>query len=29
MNDLVIILIVVAAWVFIQGWLLPRRGIST
>ncbi len=29
MSDVLIFLVVVAAWVFIQGWLLPRRGIPT
>jgi len=29
MNNLLILVIVVAAWLFIQGWLLPKLGIST
>ena len=29
MNDLLLLVIVVAAWFFVQGWLLPRLGIST
>ena len=29
MNDLLIILLVVAVWVFLQVWLLPKFGIST
>jgi len=29
MNDLMIILLVVAVWVFLQVWLLPKFGIST
>ncbi|OQC74133.1 MAG: hypothetical protein BWX45_00071 [Deltaproteobacteria bacterium ADurb.Bin002] len=29
MNDLLIILLVVAVWVFVQAWLLPKFGIST
>ena len=29
MNDLLILLIVVAVWFFVQGWLLPRLGVST
>ena len=29
MNDLLILVIVVAAWFFVQGWLLPRLGVST
>jgi hypothetical protein len=29
MNDLLLLLIVIAAWFFLQGWLLPRLGIST
>jgi hypothetical protein len=29
MNDLWIFLGIVAAWFFIQGWLLPRMGGAT
>ncbi len=29
MNDLLWFLLLIAIWVFIQGWLLPRRGIPT
>jgi hypothetical protein len=29
MNDLLMLMIVVAVWFFVQGWLLPRLGIST
>jgi hypothetical protein len=29
MNDLLVLVIVVAVWFFLQGWLLPRLGIST
>lgn len=29
MNDLLIFLLVIAAWFFIQWWLLPKMGIST
>jgi hypothetical protein len=29
MNDLLMWVIFVAVWFFIQGWLLPRLGIST
>ena len=29
MNDFWIIPVVVAAWFLIQGWLLPRLGVST
>lgn len=29
MNELLILGIVIAAWFFIQGWLLPKLGIST
>ena len=29
MNDLLMLVIVVAVWYFLQGWLLPRLGIST
>jgi hypothetical protein len=29
MSDLLIFLLILAGWFFIQGWLLPRMGIST
>jgi len=29
MNDIMILVIVVAVWFFVQGWLLPKLGIST
>ena len=29
MNDILLLLIVVAVWFFVQRWLLPRLGIST
>ena len=29
MNDLWLLLIAVAVWYFLQGWLLPRLGIPT
>jgi hypothetical protein len=29
MSDLLMLVIVVAVWFFVQGWLLPRMGIST
>ncbi len=29
MNELLIVLLVIAVWFFIQGWLLPKLGIST
>jgi hypothetical protein len=29
MYDLLIFLGIVAAWFFIQGWLLPRMGVAT
>jgi len=29
MNDLLLLLIVLGAWFFIQGWLMPKLGIST
>jgi|GEM_PF-754212 len=29
MNDLLLLIIVGAVWFFVQGWLLPRMGIST
>jgi hypothetical protein len=29
MNDLIMLVIFVAVWFFVQGWLLPRLGIST
>jgi hypothetical protein len=29
MNDTLILLLVLAVWIFLQGWLLPRMGVST
>jgi hypothetical protein len=29
MNDTLILLFVLAVWVFVQAWLLPRLGVST
>jgi hypothetical protein len=29
MNDLLILLLIVVVWVFVQAWLLPKFGIST
>ncbi len=29
MNELLIVLLVIAVWFFIQGWLLPKLGVST
>jgi hypothetical protein len=29
MKDLLIPALVIAVWVFLQGWLLPRLGVST
>ena len=29
MNDLLVLLLILAAWVFVQTWLLPRLGVST
>ena len=29
MNELLIVLLVIAVWFFIQEWLLPKLGIST
>jgi hypothetical protein len=29
MNDMLMLVILVAVWFFVQGWLLPRLGIST
>jgi hypothetical protein len=29
MNDLWLLLIAVAVWYFLQGWLLPKLGIPT
>ena len=29
MNEFLIVLLVIAVWFFIQGWLLPKLGIST
>lgn len=29
MNDIFLLLAVVAGWFFLQGWLLPKLGVST
>jgi len=29
MSDLLILLLILGGWFFVQGWLLPRFGIST
>lgn len=29
MNDLWLFVVIVAGWFFLQGWLLPKLGIST
>jgi hypothetical protein len=29
MSDILILIIIMIAWLFLQGWLLPRLGIST
>jgi len=29
MNDWLILLLILAVWIFLQAWLLPRMGIST
>jgi hypothetical protein len=29
MNDLLILLLILAVWIFLQSWLLPRMGVST
>jgi len=29
MSDLWIFLLILAGWIFVQAWLLPRLGIST
>lgn len=29
MNDLLILVIILAVWFFLQGWLLPKWGIPT
>ena len=29
MNDVVILLLIVGAWIILQTWLLPRLGVST
>ncbi len=29
MNDTLILILVLATWVFVQAWLLPRMGVST
>ncbi len=29
MSDILIVLLIVAVWVFLQAWLLPRLGVPT
>jgi hypothetical protein len=29
MNDLLILLLILGGWIFVQAWLLPRMGVST
>jgi hypothetical protein len=29
MNDTLILLLILAVWIFLQTWLLPRMGVST
>jgi len=29
MNELLILFLIMAGWIFVQAWLLPRMGIST
>ncbi len=29
MSDILIFIIIIALWFLLQGWLLPRMGIST
>jgi hypothetical protein len=29
MSGLLIVILVLAGWFFLQGWLLPRLGVST
>jgi hypothetical protein len=29
MDDTLILLLILAVWVFVQAWLLPRLGVST
>jgi len=29
MNDLYLLLIILAVWLFVQLWLLPKMGVST
>lgn len=29
MSDILIVLVIVAVWVFLQAWLLPRLGVPT
>jgi hypothetical protein len=29
MNDILILLLILGGWVFVQAWLLPRMGVST
>ncbi len=29
MKEILILLLIVAVWIFVQGWLLPKLGVST
>ena len=29
MSDILILLLIIGVWIFVQAWLLPRLGIST
>lgn len=29
MNDLLVFIIIIAIWFFLQAWLLPKLGVST
>lgn len=29
MSDILILLLIIGVWVFVQAWLLPKLGIST
>jgi hypothetical protein len=29
MNDTLILLLIIAVWIFLQVWLLPRMGVTT
>ena len=29
MSDILILALIIVSWLFLQGWILPRMGVST